>query len=167
MSVSSSRSIGALVLAASLGLPAGALAQAPLAPPPAPSVGAVLPEFDAPDVQGKVQRVSFPKGSSTVLLFFLSGCPSCHKMIPEWNRMFERKPKDLRVLGVLMDQEPPGFFSSMAISFPVLRAPGRQTLQTWQVNRAPLTLRVAEGGRIQEVGLGILDPIRLGEMFRP
>jgi hypothetical protein len=88
-------------------------------------------------------------------------------MIPEWNRAFERRAKSLRVLGVLMDQEPPGFFAATAISFPVVRAPGRQALQEWQVNRAPLTLRVGEGGKIQEVGLGVLDPIRLGEIFRP
>ena len=168
MRVSSSRSlVVAVALIAAFALPAGALAQTPVGPPPAPSVGAVQPEFDAADIQGKVQRVSFPKGSTTILLFFLSGCPSCHKMIPEWNRAFDRRAKSLRVLGVLMDQEPPGFFSSTAISFPVVRAPGRQALQAWQVNRAPLTLRVGEGGKIQEVGLGVLDPIRLGEIFRP
>jgi peroxiredoxin len=165
--MSSRRLVVAVALIAAVGLPAGAPAQPPVQPPPAPSVGAVIPEFDTADIQGKVQRVSFPKGSSTILLFFLSGCPSCHKMIPEWNRMFQRKAPRLKVLGVLMDQEPPGFFSSMAISFPVVRAPGRQALQAWQVNRAPLTLRVGEGGKIEEVGLGVLDPIRLGEIFRP
>jgi hypothetical protein len=141
--------------------------QAPASPPLAPTVGAVIPEFDAQDLQGKTEHVRFAKGSSTVLLFFLSGCPTCHKMIPEWNRAFERRPPHLRVIGVLMDQEPPGFFSTIAISFPVLRAPGRQALQAWQINRAPTTLRVAEGGKVVDVGLGLLDPIRLGEIFRP
>jgi hypothetical protein len=141
--------------------------QAPAGPPPAPSVGAVIPEFDAQDLQGKTEHVRFAKGSTTVLLFFLSGCPTCHKMIPEWNRAFERRSPHLRVLGVLMDQEPPGFFSTIAISFPVLRAPGRQALQEWHINRAPVTLRVAEGGKVVDVGLGLLDPIRLGEIFRP
>jgi hypothetical protein len=35
-----------------------------------------------------------------------------------------------------------------------------------KVNRAPLTLRVGPGGTIQEVSLGLVDPIRLGEHFR-
>jgi hypothetical protein len=35
------------------------------------------------------------------------------------------------------------------------------------VNRAPLTLRVTGGGKVEDVGLGLLDPIRVGELFRP
>jgi hypothetical protein len=55
----------------------------------------------------------------------------------------------------------------MAISFPVLRSPGREFLRSLNVNRAPVTLRVGEGGRIEDVALGITDPIRLGELFKP
>ena len=102
--------------------------------------------------------MDFPKGSKTVLLFFLSGCPSCHKMIPEWNSAYERRPKDLKVVGVIMDQEPPGFFGTMPIAFPVVRAPGREFLRSLNVNRAPVTLRVGEGGRIEDVALGVDRP---------
>jgi hypothetical protein len=118
-------------------------------------------------IDGKPWKVDFPRGSTTVLLFFLSSCPSCHKMIPEWNRAYERRPKDLKVLGVLMDQEPPGFWSTIAIAFPVLRTPGREFLRSLNVHRAPLMLRVGDGGRIDDVVLGVTDPIRLGEIFAP
>jgi hypothetical protein len=137
------------------------------APPSAPSVGDVIPTFSADGVDGSSQLVDFPRGSTTVLLFFLSGCPTCHKMIPEWNRAFGRKPPRLRVLGVLMDQEPPGFFTTVPIAFPVVRSPGREFLKSLKVNRAPLTLRVAPGGKIEDLALGIVDPILLGELFRP
>jgi len=151
-----------------LGMTVSARGQAlPAEPPQFPAVGEVIPVFSAQAVDGAVQDVSFPKGSSTVLVFFLSGCPTCHKMIPEWNRAFARKPAKLRMIGVLMDQEPPGFFQSMPISFPVVRSPGREFLQSLKVHRAPLTLRVGEGGKIQDAALGLLDPIRLGEFFRP
>jgi hypothetical protein len=66
-----------------------------------------------------------------------------------------------------MDQEPPGFFTAMPIAFPVVRSPGRAFLQALNVQRAPLTLRVGSGGRVEDVGLGLIDPIRLGELFRP
>jgi len=136
-------------------------------PPSSPAKGDVVAAFETTTIDGKPQSVSFPKGSRTVLLFFLSGCPVCHKMIPEWNRAYERRPKELRVIGVLMDQEPPGFWSAVSIQFPVLRAPGREFLRTLNVNRAPLTLRVVEGGKVEDLGLGVIDPIRLGELFRP
>jgi hypothetical protein len=114
-----------------------------------------------------VKQVSFPKGSSTVILFFLSGCPTCHRMIPEWNRAFERRPSGLRILGILMDQEPPGFFAAMPISFPVLRSPGKEFLSSLKVTRVPLTLRVGAGGKVEDLAVGLVDPIRLGELFRP
>ncbi|HEY7514518.1 MAG TPA: TlpA disulfide reductase family protein [Vicinamibacteria bacterium] len=149
-------------------LPASQAPPAPSATPAqAPSAGDVIPAFDAKGVDGSPHRVEFKKGSRTVLVFFLSGCPSCHKMIPEWNRAFGRKPAGLDMVGVLMDQEPPGFFATIQVDFPVVRSPGRQFMDSLKVQRAPLTLRVAAGGKVEDVALGVIDPIRLGEFFRP
>ena len=143
-------------------------ASAPAAPPqPAPSKGDVIPVFETTRIDGQPQKIDFPKGSKTVLLFFLSGCPSCHKMIPEWNRAYQRRPEGLEVVGVIMDQEPPGFWQTRSIAFPVVRAPGRQFLRSLNVNRAPLALRVVEGGTIEDLTLGVTDPIRHGEIFKP
>ncbi len=146
---------------------AGQAAPAGASPAPAPSVGDVVPAFDAQGVDGAPHRVEFKKGSQTLLLFFVPGCPACHKMIPEWNRAFERKPKGLEVIGVVMDKEPPGYFTAMPVAFPVVRSPGRPFLQSLKVQRAPLTLRVGPGGRVEDVALGVVDPIRLGELFHP
>jgi peroxiredoxin len=151
----------------------GVLALVTLAVPPpaaaqdAPSKGDVVPAFETTAIDGTPRAFAFEKGSRTVLLFFLSGCPSCHKMIPEWNRAYARRPEGLEVVGVIMDQEPPNFWSTMSIAFPVVRAPGRQFLRSLHVNRAPLTLRVIGGGTIEDVALGVTDPIRLGELFKP
>jgi len=144
-----------------LAAPAGA------APPSSPSKGDVIPAFESLGIDGKAHKFDFPEGSKTVLLFFLSGCPSCHKMIPEWNRAYGRRPEGLEVVGVIMDQEPPGFWSTIEIAFPVVRSPGRQFLRDLNVNRAPLTLRVIGGGTVEDLALGVTDPIRIGELFRP
>jgi hypothetical protein len=100
-------------------------------------------------------------------------------MIPEWNRAYERHTKGLKIIGVIMDQEPPGFWGTMPISFPVVRSPGRAFVSSLNVNRVPLTLRVGEGGRVEDVGLGevcsgaavpagsCVDGIHLGELFAP
>jgi peroxiredoxin len=167
-----SRPLALATLAAFLLATGEAAAQAaapPGAPPSSPSKGDVVPVFETLGIDGQPAKVDFPKGSKTVLLFFLSGCPVCHKMIPEWNRAYDRRTKGLKVVGVIMDPEqaPPAFFSTMAISFPVLRSPGREFLRSLNVNRAPLTLRVGEGGKVEDLGLGVVDPIRLGELFKP
>ncbi len=155
--------LGAVVLAV-LAVPARAQTAAP---PVAPTKGDVVPAFETLGIDGKAAKIEFPKGTKTVLLFFLSGCPTCHKMIPEWNRAYERRAKDLKVVGVIMDQEPPGFWGTMPIAFPVVRSPGRAFLSGLNVNRAPLTLRIGAGGQIDDLALGLVDPIRLGELFAP
>jgi thiol-disulfide isomerase/thioredoxin len=173
-----------VLVAAALALPAGnvaARAQAPAVPALTPAKGDQVPAFETMTVAGAAEKVDFPKGSKTVLLFFTSGCPHCHKMIPEWNREFAKRPKNVRILGVILDQEPPGFWSTMSVAFPVLRSPGRDFLRQLNVNRVPLTLRVGEGGRVEDLGLGemcsggaagtpgasCIDPIRLGQLFAP
>jgi hypothetical protein len=160
--------IPSLILALVLAAPASAQAPA-VRPSPAPLlvVGEIVPSFDAQRLDGTSEHVDYPKGSATVLLFFLSSCPSCHKMIPEWNRVYARRPKGLRVLAVLLDKEPPGFFMATPISFPVVRSPGGDFSRTFKLHQVPLTVRVAAGGKVQDVGVGQLDPIRLGEIFRP
>jgi hypothetical protein len=151
-----------------IAVPAAPQAAAPpAAPPAAPSKGDVVPAFETLGIDGQAHKVTFPRGSKTVLLFFLSGCPHCHKMMPEWNRAYERRAKGLTVLGVIMDQEPPGFWSTMPVSFPVLRAPGREFLRQLNINRAPLALRLSEGGKIEDLAAGETDLIRLGEIFKP
>lgn len=135
-------------------------------PTPILAPGDVVPPFDAEGLDGVVKHVGFPKGSTTLLLFFLSSCPTCHKMIPEWNKAYEKRSRGLDVLGVLMDREPPGFFMATPVLFPVVRSHGRQLAQTYRIHRVPLTLRVGPGGKVEDAGMGALDPIRLGEIFR-
>jgi hypothetical protein len=150
--------VGALAAPAA---PAGSVVKEPLVP------GDTVLPFDAEGLDGVMKHVDYPKGSSTVLLFFLSGCPTCHKMIPEWVRAYERRPPKLNVIGVIMDREPPGFFETTKMPFPIVRSPGRDFLITWKVQRAPMTVRVGPGGKVEEAQIGIIDPIRLGEIFRP
>lgn len=132
-----------------------------------PTLGGVFPSFDAQGIDGTSRHFGYPKGTTTVLLFFSSGCPVCHRMIPEWNRAYEKRGSGVEIVGVLVDREPPGFFQAMPIAFPVVRLPSADFARANNVNRVPLTLRVAPGGTIEDLGLGVLDPIRLGELLRP
>ena len=134
-------------------------------PPVAP--GYQVPEFTARGVDGSTRQVAFTKGTATVLLFFLSSCPTCHKQIPDWNRAYQRRPKNVNVVGVILDREPPGFFEAYPVAFPVVRSPGREFLASYKVSRTPTTIRVGAGGRVEDHGEGMLDPITLGGFFRP
>jgi len=134
---------------------------------PAVAPGYLVPQFTAQAVDGSMRQVVYPKGSATVLLFFLSSCPTCHRMLPEWNRAYQRRPKNVNVVGVLLDRAPAGFFEAYPVAFPVVQSPSRDFLQAYKVTRTPTTIRVAAGGKVENHGVGILDPITLGEYFRP
>jgi hypothetical protein len=123
--------------------------------------------FEAVGIDGQSRRIEFGKGNDTVLLFFLSGCPACHKMLPLWNQAFERKPKNLNVVGVMLDREPPGFFMATPIAFPVVRGPGGEFNKAWKLNRVPATIRIAPGGKVTDASVGPIDAMKLGEIFRP
>lgn len=150
---------GAVALSSS-GL-AGADGRTPIAP------GYLVRGFTAQAVDGSSRHVAFDKGTATVLLFFLSSCPTCHKQIPEWNRAYQRRPKNVNVVGVILDREPPGFFEAYPVAFPVVRSPGREFLASFKVAQTPTTIRVAAGGKVENHAVGLLDPITLGEFFRP
>jgi peroxiredoxin len=123
--------------------------------------------FEAAGIDGVTRRVDFPKKTVTVLMFFSSGCPHCHHMIPIWNDRYRHRASNVAMIGIIVDKEPPGFFEQLSILFPVLRMPSREMLTDFKVARVPLMLRVAPGGVVEEVGVGILDPIRLGQILRP
>ena len=135
-------------------------------PEPRPVPGDVLPDFQTVGVDGKPQQVALGK-SKTVLLFFQSGCPHCHKMIPEWNRAYQSKPAGLNVYGIMLDKEPAGFFILMPIDFPVLRSPGRQYLDQIKQFRVPTMVRVGAGGKVEDVVVGIVDRMRVSQIFKP
>jgi thiol-disulfide isomerase/thioredoxin len=153
---------------------AGGAAEAPAprpTPVPSPAPGDVIAPFEAMGIDGKKQSLDFPKGSKTLLLFFLSGCSHCHKMIPEWNRAFKEKAASLTVRGVVIDADPPGvppaFFIMMPIDFPVLRTPGRAVLDKMKVYKVPQMVRVGPGGKVEDAAQGEIDRMRIGQLFKP
>lgn len=135
---------------------------------PSLKAGEKVPSLSIPSANdGRTRTVDYPKGRTTVLLLFLPECPHCHKMIPEWNREFARKPANLDVYGLMMAAEPPGFFNVFSFAFPVLRYPGKDAQAQFKLTKVPMMIRVGPGGLVQDVAHGVIDPIRLGEIFRP
>jgi hypothetical protein len=139
----------------------------PPTPPLGPAKGEVLAPFDAEGVDGSMYHVDYPKGTTTILLFFLSSCPHCQKMLPEWGRMYQQRRDSQKILGVIMDRETPGFFTATQIPFQVVRAPSPTFLRSYKISKVPVTLRVGAGGKVEDLAVGIVDGIRLGELFRP
>lgn len=142
-------------------------------PSPAPAAreglapGDPAPSFDVESLADVVAPVDFAKDGSTLLLFFLASCPHCKHMIPHWNAAYEKRPAGLKVIGVMLDREPPGFFQLIPIAFPVVHAADpREVGRLYKVTKVPMTVRVGARGNVEDIGTGPLDDARLSELFK-
>lgn len=159
----------ALTLLALAGSPRSLAEGPPSVASPAPdglAAGTPAPSFEGEGLNDKTYTVEFPKDRATVLLFFLSGCPTCHKMIPEWNRALP-KNDSVKILGIMLDREPPGFFDGMPIAFPVLRAVRpREVSKLYKIGHVPMMVRITPNGTIEETASGLLEPAQVARLFR-
>jgi peroxiredoxin len=158
-----------IVLGATGASRATAAAAAPAAPTeaPHPAAGETLSSFTGQDADGKSVTVTFPKGSKTVLVFFSSTCPICHRMIPAWNRAYDTRDKGLAMYGIAVDKPDRAFYLLTEVKFPVLTLAGREFLDAAKVFRVPTTMRVKAGGVVEDVAQGQIDRLRLGQFFAP
>jgi hypothetical protein len=160
--------IGLLILA----LYAPALGSAPSGPTPPEQVflakGETVRAFEGIGLDGIRRRIEFPKGTTTVLLFFSTGCPTCHRMLPEWNRAFSLRAKNIAIVGVVVDRKiPAGFFQEVSILFPVLQPGDEALMRDYKAHKVPITLRVGPGGVVEDIQVGLADPLRVNQLFRP
>lgn len=159
-----------LALAAALTLAAPAAAEQAPAATPAPRVGLApgepAPALEVRSLADTVGPLEYAREAPTVLLFFLASCPTCKQMIPLWNAAFEKRPADVKVLGILLDREPPGFFQTVPVAFPVVRAADpREAARRFKIARVPVTVRVGADGKVAAVEVGEAPEARLGELF--
>jgi len=169
--------LGVALLLSTAGVPGtaslGAQSPAPVAASPTPpplAPGDVIAPFQARGYASEtpLYTIDFPKdGPTTVLLVFLSTCPHCHKMIPIWNKGLEKKPKDLKVLGIMLDEGSPGFFASFKILFPVLRpAQPLELGRLLKIRNVPMTIRVKPGGIVESIAISDPDAAKVPALMR-
>ena len=159
-----------LLAASSLAAQSPAPAAAPPSPVPALAVGDVVTSFQAHSYASEtpLYTIDFPKdGPTTVLLIFLSTCPHCHKMIPVWNKALEKKPQNLKVLGIMLDEGSPGFFANFKILFPVLRpAMPTELGKQLKLRTVPMTIRIKPGGVVEGVAVSDADADKVPGLMR-
>jgi hypothetical protein len=128
--------------------------------------GDAVPAFTTVNVAGQPFRVAFPENRRTVLLVFLASCSTCQAQLPLWKEAFARRPEGTDVVGVLVDQEPPGYWDGHAVPFDVVRAPGREFMrEQYRLRHAPSTLRIGPNGRVEDLAVGAAPGRRIQEIF--
>jgi peroxiredoxin len=63
-----------------------------------PAIGEAAPEFELPDTDGYLHRLSRLRGRRVLLLFFC-GCATCRALAPEWEKIHRADP-EVAVFGI-------------------------------------------------------------------
>jgi peroxiredoxin len=82
------------------------------------SIGNILPNFQATDINGNVIDLEKLKGKVVLLYFHGPGCGSCIKMYPTLNKLYNNyRNKDFFILGISCDEGPQKQFPSYLKKF--------------------------------------------------
>jgi thiol-disulfide isomerase/thioredoxin len=142
-------------LGAILPLAVAACAHEPAAPPPSapsPLLGAAVPAFRRPTVQGPIFDSSAAPAHGRVLVvdFFAAYCQPCQRALPALEALHAARP-DVEFVGVSLDEGPEGAVSTILrhrLTFPVVHDEGHVLAGRFRVAAIPASFVVDASGRV-------------------
>jgi peroxiredoxin len=150
------RSSVLLPLAAGAAALAGACGHSsPPAPPPPSSssriLGAPVPAFRRPTVQGGTFDTAETAGRVLVVDFFADYCRPCQHTLPRLEALHKAEPR-LLVVGVSLDENPTGAWKSIGrhhLTFPVVHDAGNVLAGRFRVTDLPFAFVIDGTGRVR------------------
>jgi len=119
------------------------------------TIGKIVPNFSAPNPQGKLIELNKIKGKVTIIDFWASWCKPCRVENPNLVKLYnEYHPKGLEIISVSLDREAQKDFWIKAIEKDQLNWYNISNLKFWQepiaklygVNSIPATFIIDENG---------------------
>ncbi len=130
----------------------GALTELPGRPP--------APDFELPDIGGKLHRLSDLKGKVVLINFWATWCPPCRGEMPSLERLWNQlKDQDFKILAVNIgesNEQIAHFYFSVRtpLTFSILTDRHRLASQYWPLRGLPGTYVVDREGRVTHVAHG-------------
>ena len=120
------------------------------------------PDFVAPDLEGRLVRLSGFRGRVVLLNLWTTWCPPCREEMPSMDKLYARlRGPDFELVAVSEDEdgkrvvEP--FVGEMKLSFPVLVDPEHQVGDRYGVWGYPETFVIDRNGYVVERVIGPRD----------
>jgi peroxiredoxin len=145
-----------LVFAAGATLTVADCAHAPAPPPPStpsPLLGAEVPAFHRPTLDGATFDTAGAAGHVLIVDFFADYCRPCQRALPALEALHREHP-ELAVVGVSLDEDPARALRSVTrhhLSFPVVHDAGSVLAGRFRVTELPYSFVVDGTGKVRFV----------------
>ena len=141
---------------------------------PAPRVGQPAPDFELPNLDGKVVKLSDFKGQPVWINFWASWCPPCRAETPDVEAAYKAKhPQGLTLLAISIGEDAAsvrGYVQSAGMTSTVLVDSSEVVASRYRVNGIPTHLFVDKDGIVRDLVSGGLSRSsidqRLGAIMR-
>jgi peroxiredoxin len=122
-------------------------------------VGAKAPDFELKTLTGETVKLSSLKGKKVMLNFWATWCPPCKAEMPEMEKFYMQKDKDLEILAVNIDPQldVKGFVKKNGITFPILLDADDKVNEIYQILSIPTTYFIDSKGIIQNKFTGSMN----------
>jgi len=129
--------------------------------PPSSEVGRAAPDFVVASVGGGEERLSDYRGKWVLLNFWATWCGPCRQETPDLQRLQERRPDTVVILGVNQQEsmDTAGEFAGeYDLTYPLALDSSGQVSAAYRVSRSlPVSVLVDPTGVIREIHIGRID----------
>jgi len=125
-----------------------------------PLLGTQAPSFGAVKIGGGAFDLVASRGRIVVVMFWATWCEPCKKAFPQLEKLAEKYPETVTIVGVSEDDDPNGIEEFIAIydgRFDVVWDEGKRFAGKWQPKAMPASFVVDAGGVVRFVHLGYDD----------
>ncbi|MFA7388712.1 MAG: TlpA disulfide reductase family protein [Thiohalobacteraceae bacterium] len=116
------------------------------------------PDFELPDLEDRMHKLSDYRGNVVVLNFWATWCPPCRYEMPSMQRAAEKtRDEDIVFLGVDVGEDQDTVFTFLAdypVDFPLLLDRDASVIEQYPVTGLPTTYIIDPEGRITHRAVG-------------
>jgi thiol-disulfide isomerase/thioredoxin len=128
----------------------------------APAFAGTAVDFTAPDLDGKIHRLSDYRGKWVLVNYWATWCPPCREELPELEVFHDHhKDRDAVVLGLNMEEIDPDqlrqFVEEQFLSYPILLVGSRPGMPLGRIPGLPTSFLVSPKGEVVARQVGPVD----------
>jgi peroxiredoxin len=122
------------------------------------SVGNPAPNFEYPDSNGKIWKLSDLRGKVVFINFWATWCLTCESEMPSKEALKEKmKDRPFQMFGMLFRDDPanlPEYYRTHTVTLPTLISPNNEAAKKYGITGVPETFIIDKEGIIREKLVG-------------